>query len=253
MKTTRLRSLAALAAVLPASVFSRDTALAAQLAEVTNLRPICVEAPAIPLPMINAGYTSGEVKAIVEVSPDGRVSDFLVTSSTHEALARAAENALRDWEFAPTAEGDPAVIHQLFLTLRFSTSGFVVAQADPASFGAESARRHTYGPAPVAHLDQPLRPLAQVAPLYPADWKAEGVGGTVTVSYYIDGEGVVHVPTVRGEADPRLAAVAMDAIKQWRFDAPTVRGRPVFVEARQTFRFGGADAPARAERVLANR
>ena len=60
----------------------------------------------------------------------------------------------------------------------------------------------------------------------------------VTVEFYIDQEGKVRVPSVSRElADDRLAAVAVAAVEQWRFEPPLRRKQPVLVLAQQVFRF----------------
>lgn len=225
-----------------------DTTLEAQLAEVTNLQPVCVKTPSIPLRLLNQGVTSGEVKAIVEVSPDGSVSDFFVTASTHEELAKATEKTMRDWEFKPTSETAEDTIQQLFLTLKYTAEGFAVGNADPFMIDRLDQDRFAYAATKVSELDRPLEVEAHVAPAYPESWKAEGLSGDVTLSYYIGSDGHVHVPVLLNKADPRLAAAAMDAVSQWKFAKPTADGHPAFIQVRQTFRFDDATANPAAHR-----
>jgi TonB family protein len=60
----------------------------------------------------------------------------------------------------------------------------------------------------------------------------------VTVEFFIDEKGQVRLPCVaREEAGSVYAACALDAVRQWRFDPPTVKGRAVLVLATQQFNF----------------
>lgn len=233
------------------TAFAGNASLEAQLAAATSMDIVSVEAPKMPIQLINAGITTGEVKAIIEVSPDGSVSDLFITASSHEALAQAAQQAFRNWKFAPTDGSNAQVIQQISLRLLFRGSGYVVsANGDLSTANRVPGSPYAHKPTPVTELDQPLKAESTVAPAYPASLKDEGIGGSVIISYYIDEDGTVHVPTPKNSADPRLAAAAMYAVKQWKFTPPTVNGKPVFVKVQQTFRFNDEASPATAHAAL---
>lgn len=201
----------------------------------TNLEILAAPKPAYPLVLLNAGVVSGTTEVVVEVDPEGRVSDALVTASSHPAFAAAVEAAIHEWKFQQAATGEP-LSHRLEVTLRHSASGYAVADAKP-EIQRQATNEHTYRPHAPAELDAPLQTRQTAAPAYPEAWKAHGLGGTVTISYYIDSEGKVRIPKVESSPDPRLSNVALEAIRQWQFTAPTVAGEPVFVAARQRFHF----------------
>lgn len=69
------------------------------------------------------------------------------------------------------------------------------------------------------------------------------VRGDVTVSFYIDEQGAVRMPYVLGQPNLELADLAVEAVRQWKFEPPTRQGRPVLVHAQQLFRFNRATAP----------
>jgi TonB family protein len=59
----------------------------------------------------------------------------------------------------------------------------------------------------------------------------------VVVDFYIDETGAVRMPYVTGRPHTLLANLAVDAVRQWKFEPPTRNGTPVLVHARQVFHF----------------
>ena len=60
------------------------------------------------------------------------------------------------------------------------------------------------------------------------------------MDFLIDEEGRVRLPAVSratNEANEELAAAAVTAVTQWRFEPPTAKGKPVLVRAQQDFAF----------------
>jgi TonB family protein len=68
----------------------------------------------------------------------------------------------------------------------------------------------------------------------------KGVRGKVTVDFYITEEGVVRLPSVSPYDDSQLTALAIEALRQWKFEPPTRNGKPILVKASQVFNFGPA-------------
>jgi len=98
---------------------------------------------------------------------------------------------------------------------------------------------------PKPRTDKPVRltkdmtppsPLAQGAPGYPKDAKANGVEGTVIVMYVVTESGdVTGVRAVRGPEE--LRAVCEAAVRNWRFKPAMLDGRPVSVKRTARFPF----------------
>lgn len=77
---------------------------------------------------------------------------------------------------------------------------------------------------------QAARMTKQVAPVYPAECKAEGVEGTVVLRAVIGKDGTVQsVQRVNRLVDARLADAAMEAVKQWVYQPTLLNGEPVEV------------------------
>ena len=79
--------------------------------------------------------------------------------------------------------------------------------------------------------------VEKVNPKYPPDAREEKVMGMVTVETVITEEGVVEEIQVVESADDRLAAAAVEAIQQWRFEPALCDGKPVGVYYNLTINF----------------
>ena len=86
-------------------------------------------------------------------------------------------------------------------------------------------------------LDRIPTPTKIVRPDYPAQIEQLSHGGHVTVEFYIDQTGRVRMPSASSETNEVLAALAIRAVEQWRFEPPVARGRPALVQIRQDFNF----------------
>ncbi len=75
---------------------------------------------------------------------------------------------------------------------------------------------------------QATKMVQMVRPAYPPDCKAEGIEGTVLFHAVIgvDG-GILNLQQVNQLVDPRLAAAAKEAVRQWRYEPTLLNGQPV--------------------------
>jgi TonB family protein len=72
--------------------------------------------------------------------------------------------------------------------------------------------------------------IAKVAPVYPADAKAQHISGTVRVFYVVGADGKVYnAHAISGEGlseDPSRRKAAEDSVLKWQFEPLTVGGEP---------------------------
>jgi protein TonB len=90
---------------------------------------------------------------------------------------------------------------------------------------------------------QPPRLLNRVNPVYPREVQRERIQGVVRLQVVIEADGSVGDAKVVRSLDPRLDAAAMEAVKQWRYEAATVDGTPVRTIATIMVSFTLAGAP----------
>ena len=109
------------------------------------------------------------------------------------------------------------------------------------SGGSGPAIKFTYGRSSYSALDNsPLpRKITDVPPIHPPIAVSARVNGVVTLDAVIDEAGRVRDARVLTSI-PLLDQAAVDAVRQWRFEAPRVNGRPVVTAIRVIVHFDGA-------------
>ena len=88
----------------------------------------------------------------------------------------------------------------------------------------------------LADLDQKPRPVYQQQPQLTAPLRKK-MPATVNVVFVVDESGRVENPIVQSSSDPAFEAVALTAIKQWKFEPGKRAGKPVRFRMRQPMTF----------------
>ena len=176
----------------------------------------------------------------------GRAATPQPVSPPSEAFAKAAIDAVRQWQYEPPADGPIA----FDVTFAF-TSG---AEARLLSHGAPAfvAGSSTVMPPPAPPPPPPpgwaegalrvggnvVMPLKtkHVAPVYPALAKSAAVQGVVILEVIVGADG--HVADARVlRSIPLLDPAALDAVRQWEFTPTRLNGSPVPVVMTATVQF----------------
>lgn len=92
-------------------------------------------------------------------------------------------------------------------------------------------------PAPAAEFDSAPRVLSSQFPGYPRNLREAGIEGRVVVRFSVEPDGSVSDPAVQGSPPPQLAALAIEAIKRWKFAPAMKHGVPVRAWLQQPFVF----------------
>jgi TonB family protein len=189
--------------------------------------------------MVTNGITRGEVHVILEVDTEGKLTDAMVAAYTHREFADEVLRVLNQSRFAPGSVGGQPVISIVNLTYKFESTGIVAYQRIglPAREDDKLGNEFEYHPHGIATIDQPPSGRDLSGPIYPKKWSDEGREGKVTVDFYIDENGRTRMPVAIGTPDEFLAAAAIAAVKEWRFETPRHRGYPVLAHAQQEFVF----------------
>lgn len=201
--------------------------------------------PVFPQELLQLGVREGHVRVAFSVDPAGRIEDVLAVEHTHAEFARVAVHAIRRWRFEPARYAGQPIASASEVTLKFRVEGTVVVSLTPSE--ALSVRMLSVGemidyyrPRGLKELDRTPTPTAIRSPGIPEQFAKAGKSGHVTVTFYIDETGAVRLPSVGSDSDAVLAAAAIDAMRTWKFEPPTYKGRPVLVRASQRFNFGPA-------------
>jgi TonB family protein len=133
--------------------------------------------------------------------------------------------AVEAWTFEPALVGtDPAPAH-LVVTYKFAPpdSGDVnrlMLALRPPGTGVGGA----------GGLDERLRPIWRVSPVYPDALRTEKPAGKAMIEFVIDREGRARLPRVVSASRAEFGWAAMAAINQWVFAPPMRGGQPVDVK-----------------------
>lgn len=201
--------------------------------------------PRMPARALDIGLAEGEVRVVISVDSTGTLTEWLVVGYTHPRLVEPVVDTIKRWEFeAPRWHGQPVSL-QREVKINFENKGTVVsldfAHFMEAYMAQRFPERFVFRPRTLKELDRiptPItatRPYFAKAPVVPG--AAKPAATDVTVEFYIDETGAVRMPSVLESSDPDLSASAVEAVRSWRFEPPTVKGRPVLVRAQQTFHF----------------
>jgi TonB family protein len=198
--------------------------------------------PRLPASLQMHAFTGGRVELVVDVSADGKTSDWLVLAYTHESLVGPCVEAVQNWRFSPARIDGVAVPAQVGLTVNFTVDGIVISsnmldEMFVRTLSGEGTRL-VYRTKPAGELDQPPMRVNGPAPKYATAALRQGVRGKVQVRFFIDETGAVRMPAVDVGAQPYLAEMAVEAVRDWKFAPPVSNGRPVLISASEEFNFG---------------
>jgi TonB family protein len=192
--------------------------------------------PIFPHRLNEEGISEGYCRVAVSVDSNGKLAEYLVIGYTHPALVEPSINAIKQWEFeAPVWNGQPIAM-QRDIEFRFENHGAVVTMDLQSYVGIMVNRvfpeRFTFRPRTMQEIDRIPTPLKADSPEVPKSTQGEAV-----VEFFIDEHGDVRMPSVLKADSDVMADAAASAVRGWKFEPPTVNGKPVLVRAQQTFRF----------------
>jgi TonB family protein len=209
-----------------------------------------VVAVLLPLAAIRAQAARGTLAGSVSDPSGARVPNCRVTAKNLDGPNQETTiaNPAGDYLFASIPAGRYA--------LEFSARGFAIAKTQAVLVAGATARvdanleigqvlenvvirgqkpSATAASRPAATAQRirvggmvtPVRLISQIKPVYPPDLQQLGVEGTVVMSAIVSKNGTVLNPTVRNTVDPRLAAAATEAVRQWVYQPALLNGEPV--------------------------
>jgi TonB family protein len=196
-----------------------------------------------PYLLTQQAITTGEAHLAINTDATGKLTEWLVVGYSRREFANAAMEALKEWKFEPARLHGTPVGTTIEIFFYFEAKGVVVSTTMLDSLEgllSFADSRYSYRPCTLRELDRIPTPLVSVKPFYSEELVKKGVRGKVTVDFYITEEGVVRLPSVSPYDDSQLTALAIEALRQWKFEPPTRNGKPILVKASQVFNFGPA-------------
>ena len=207
-----------------------------------SLKIIQTTHPNYPMRLTQMGLYEGHVRLLIAVDYMGELSDVFVEEYTHETFAEIARETVWQWDYIPAkVNGEPTTVVKA-LDFRFEdrtglhSVDIIASAADKLGLNRMYGKKRVYRP---EDLDSIPEPIEVVKPKYPLEFKEEGVRGEVSVLFYIDEEGRVRMPHIAEYTHEEFAQLALVAVRQWKFNPPIRRGKPVSILVRQPFSFLG--------------
>jgi TonB family protein len=197
--------------------------------------------PVFPYRLSQTGITTGEAQVCINTDSTGKLVEWMVVAYSHPDLASEAVSCIQQWKFVPARlRGDP-VGTTIEISFYFEAKGVVITTTTldlVALTTIFAPSRNVYAPCSLRDLDRIPTPLTTIVPMYSTELAKKGVRGKVTVDFYIDETGVARMPSVSSHDNSELAALSVEALRQWKFEPPTRNGKPILVRATQVFNFG---------------
>ena len=197
--------------------------------------------------------SEGSAAVGVMVDDEGNATDFVAIRYTHPSFAEEMIDVIRKEQFTPKKIKGVAVPGRFYVVRKFALSDRsisdetkpVTVAMNPMEQMGERANRVTNSKegAPFiykAHSESEidghiLKVVAVAAPLIPPG--CEPTAGQVlkiVVSFYVDGGGDVRLPDVESSAAPALVANTIKTVAGWKFERPTIKGKPALVFTTRT-------------------
>lgn len=206
-----------------------------------SMKVLTTQMPAYPVGLVSEGILEGYAEIIIRVNEMGELTDVYKSAYSHPEFGRLAEKYIKMWTFQPAKlNGEPhAVIKSVDFRFEDKRGVHSLLAMEAAvmkmNFGPKDTDgKRIYSP---EELDQDPIPLETETPLFPEEFKGQGIKGTATVVFYIDEEGNVRMPHVIENSQDIFGLTALFSVRKWKFKPPLVRGKPVSVLVRQKFNF----------------
>jgi TonB family protein len=192
--------------------------------------------PVYPFELLRDGV-AGAARVGCFIDQNGAIVNAQAVQATRPEFGAALVAAVEASTFAmATNEGEPiptilAFVHE------FSHRAPNAAEVCADEELLDRVRRRPRTLSRPAELDEPLRPKTQVAPTFPLALRRRDVEGTATVEFVLDERGRARVPRILSASDPAFGYAAVQAVVQWEFEPPTVKGTPALVKVIVPFTF----------------
>ena len=225
-------SQAKVAAPPPAS----ESATPAASDDVPLGEPVAWEAPKYPKRALQNGL-QGRVVLEFTVGKEGRVANISVLSGDPE-LVKAASDAVQSWQYVPYDINEKPVVVKTRVAVHFTITKdgqpdvSVIVQNAPAPAIPGQLFKNVKG----TNITPP-KPVYSPGPRYSMKAKHDKYQGTSLLSLIVGSDGKPYDIKVSRFLGEGLDAMAIEAVRKWRFEPARKDGDPVAVAINVEVRF----------------
>ena len=197
--------------------------------------------PLHPAILRNEGV-DGKATVIFLVSAEGLPEDVTVFSATHREFGESLARAIAQWRFKPATFAGEPVAARVRLLAHFSLQGAVLSLSASDHLALHIRRLSpddhlSYRVSHIRDLDEIPRTVQTVMPVLHPDAPRVTEVKHVRIDFILAPDGTVRVPAIQSADDGWRAAAAIDALRQWHYTPPTVKGKPVYANLVQVITF----------------
>jgi TonB family protein len=215
-------------------------------------KPSGVLEPVYPYALLRDRIKGSATVAFL-VNSKGEVGQLVVTAASKPEFGLAVAAAIEAFQFTPGLKAGQPTNAGLKIEQEFDYSGFGNVDAGRGAALLSIEKKHPEKILSAKKLDKPLQPLSRRPPVFPISLLGRLDRGSATAEVLIDEEGKVCLPRIVKATDPAFGYAAVQAVIDWRFEPPTVGGKPVVVRVQVPFEFTlprqGDDAAKRADKA----
>ena len=176
----------------------------------------------------------GEAKSVLTIDESGHVARVEVYEATRPEFGLALTAAVEGFSFDPALKDGKPILSLLRVEQKFSSSTLPDHDAERM---LSTEKKHPEKIVSASLLDHPLKPISRRSPVFPVAAYGQFKEGTAKVELIIDADGYVRLPRIVSASAPPFGYAAVQAVSQWRFEAPRVKGKEVSVRAIAPFDF----------------
>jgi len=204
--------------------------------------------PVYPYALLH-GRVEGHANVAFRVNELGKVCQLSVTESSRPEFGYAVAALVEASEFMPALKNGKPTNAVLRFEQKFEWFAFWAVLTDREKREVDLLSLEEKHPEKIfsaKKLDAPLKPIFQRAPVFPSSVTGRLSRGDAKIEILIDEEGSVHLARIVDTTDPAFGYAAVQAVSDWRFEPPKVRGKPVLARVKVPFEFKSATSETEA-------
>jgi TonB family protein len=179
----------------------------------------------------------GSATVLLLIDPQGKVAQTKILAASSPAFGFALAAAAEESAFTPALKDGHATATIIKRQQDFDPDSQDLLTTDRDWRILRQIQKNPKTLTSAASLDHPLKPASARMPVTPSGHRHKNDHGSALIEIVIDQDGTVVLPQIIKASAPEYGYAAVQAVKQWQFDIPTVGGKPVLVWVSVPFNF----------------
>ncbi len=196
-----------------------------------------------PYEALRAGRKGHAIVTYI-VGPSGRVAQATVAEASAPEFGAALVAAIEHFTFVPAVKGGKPSPSIASFRQEFSSDPALQMVSDDDVRLVELEKKRPEKIVSSTQLDRPVTPRSRRPPRFPLNGGEPAAGDNVAlIEFLIDEQGRARLPRVVSAPNESFGEAGVVSVAGWRFEPPTVGGRPVVTRIRVPIAFTVAEGP----------